>query len=421
MVSEENRPTEYRARLLGQIAHELTERLCRGEDPTAGEYIRQYPELAEDIRGLRAALMALRQPSTVVPQPRTAVATLPFPDAVDPSARSAVVSVIAPRPVGRHSLEIRALLHRRLLISALIGTAFVGIYLPTIVLPILFHSQGSAGAIGFGSGRMWLSLAVHSVVFGGALTVAVVLWSKPLLSVRTLRWTEAILWGIIAGLFAWPASELFYSGWVRTFAEYGEFGVTRLAGFTNVRFLSLIVAYGALIPNTWRRCLTVTTVMAAVPLTIAMFGGLMDEQIGSRAMRYFLVESVVWMSCAVAIAVFGSYRITKLQQQVYEARKLGPYQLKRRIGSGSMGEVYLAEHVLLLRPCAVKLIRPERAGNPDIVRRFLREVQVTATLTHPNTVQVFDYGQTEDGTLYYPIFPIWVEPGTDPDSDWCPS
>jgi serine/threonine-protein kinase len=66
-----------------------------------------------------------------------------------------------------------------------------------------------------------------------------------------------------------------------------------------------------------------------------------------------------------------------------------------------MGEVYLAEHVLLRRPCAVKLIRPERLGDPSILRRFLREVQVTATLTHPNTVQVFDYGQTGEGTLYY--------------------
>ncbi len=83
------------------------------------------------------------------------------------------------------------------------------------------------------------------------------------------------------------------------------------------------------------------------------------------------------------------------------ARKLGQYQLKRRLGQGGMGEVYLAEHMLLRRPCAVKIIRPEQAGDSRTLQRFLREVQAAATLTHPNTIQVFDYGQAADGTMFY--------------------
>ena len=66
-----------------------------------------------------------------------------------------------------------------------------------------------------------------------------------------------------------------------------------------------------------------------------------------------------------------------------------------------MGEVYLAEHRLLRRPCAVKLIRPERVGDPRNLGLFEREVQATAGLTHPNTVEVYDYGHAEDGTFYY--------------------
>jgi eukaryotic-like serine/threonine-protein kinase len=66
-----------------------------------------------------------------------------------------------------------------------------------------------------------------------------------------------------------------------------------------------------------------------------------------------------------------------------------------------MGEVYLAEHLLLRRPCAIKLIRIDRAGDAESLLRFEREAQATAALTHQNTVQVYDYGHTDDGTFYY--------------------
>jgi serine/threonine-protein kinase len=66
-----------------------------------------------------------------------------------------------------------------------------------------------------------------------------------------------------------------------------------------------------------------------------------------------------------------------------------------------MGEVHLAEHLLLKQPVAIKLIRPEQAGNPEALARFEREVRATARLTHWNTVQIYDYGFTDDGTFYY--------------------
>jgi eukaryotic-like serine/threonine-protein kinase len=66
-----------------------------------------------------------------------------------------------------------------------------------------------------------------------------------------------------------------------------------------------------------------------------------------------------------------------------------------------MGEVFLAEHELLKRPCAVKLIRPEVVFQAATIDRFEREVRINATLSHPNTVEIFDYGRTEDGTYYY--------------------
>jgi serine/threonine-protein kinase len=66
-----------------------------------------------------------------------------------------------------------------------------------------------------------------------------------------------------------------------------------------------------------------------------------------------------------------------------------------------MGDVYLAEHCLLKRPCAIKLIRPGSQTDPLALARFEREVRTTAKLTHWNTIGIFDYGRTEDGTFYY--------------------
>jgi serine/threonine-protein kinase len=97
----------------------------------------------------------------------------------------------------------------------------------------------------------------------------------------------------------------------------------------------------------------------------------------------------------------GAHMISRLRREVAEARQLGQYRLRRCIGSGGMGEVYLAEHQLLKRPCAVKLIRQDRVTDPKALARFEREVRLTAMLAHPNTVEIYDYGRTEDGTYYY--------------------
>ncbi len=66
-----------------------------------------------------------------------------------------------------------------------------------------------------------------------------------------------------------------------------------------------------------------------------------------------------------------------------------------------MGEVYLAEHQLLKRPCAIKLIRHDLVGNPRVFARFEREVRATARLSHWNTIEIFDYGRNDDGAFYY--------------------
>ena len=107
------------------------------------------------------------------------------------------------------------------------------------------------------------------------------------------------------------------------------------------------------------------------------------------------------MLVAAGLSVYGTHVINTLRTEAFEARQLNQYRLGRRIGTGGMGEVYLAEHRLLKRPCALKLIRPASAADPAALARFEREVRATARLSHPNTVEIYDYGQTEDGTFFY--------------------
>jgi serine/threonine-protein kinase len=103
----------------------------------------------------------------------------------------------------------------------------------------------------------------------------------------------------------------------------------------------------------------------------------------------------------MALAIYGSFLTNGLRTELQQARKLGQYRLVRKLGEGAMGEVYLAEHQLLKRPCAVKLIRPGADPDQIALARFEREVQSAARLAHPNTIEIYDYGRTDDGTFYY--------------------
>jgi serine/threonine protein kinase len=111
-------------------------------------------------------------------------------------------------------------------------------------------------------------------------------------------------------------------------------------------------------------------------------------------------------ACA-ALSTIPSRFLRHVGQKLRKARELGSYELVRLLGHGGMGEVWEAKHRLLARRAAVKLIRPEVIGASSeaeeklVIRRFEREAQATAALSSPHTIQLFDFGSTNQGVFYY--------------------
>jgi hypothetical protein len=170
------------------------------------------------------------------------------------------------------------------------------------------------------------------------------------------------------------------------------------------------------IPSTWKLTAALAVGIAPMLLTSLFFvhlhghdpahytasqldvGGL-HEPPATWAIRWTVIGAVWWLAAGLLSSV-TSRVFYGLRKEVRDARKLGQYTLVERLGEGGMGVVYRASHALLRRPTAIKLLPPDKLGE-ESVARFEREVQLTALLTHPNTVRIFDYGRTPDQVFYY--------------------
>ena len=166
----------------------------------------------------------------------------------------------------------------------------------------------------------------------------------------------------------------------------------------------LIVTFPAIVPNTPRKTLLAALAAASMdPLGLALTW--------ARGVAMPEASAFVWAHipnyiCAL-LAILPARVITRLGQQVTRARRLGSYQLGELLARGGMGEVYRARHRLLARPAAIKLIRPEvlGAGSPQaaqaLAERFRREARAAALLRSPHTIDLYDFGLADDGTMFY--------------------
>jgi serine/threonine-protein kinase len=236
---------------------------------------------------------------------------------------------------------------------------------------------------------------------------AALLYSQWEMSLRQLRGLEVGLFTIVA---MWFAADRYHFTWEA--ATDGDTAALIFAvAFSVMIYFAFLIAYAIFVPNTWRRALLATGIMALVPIAVIEALRVREFEAYSFVRETLTFAQMTSMGLMLVVGVFiatlGTHRINALRREVFEAKQLGQYQLTTKIGSGGMGEVWEAKHGLLARPAAIKLIRPEivDALNPDGAQgtfsSFEREAQATALLRSPHTVEVYDFGVTEDGTFYY--------------------
>jgi len=248
-------------------------------------------------------------------------------------------------------------------------------------------------------------IRVGLIAFYGAS--AALLYSQREMSLRQLRALEIGLFSIVA---LWFTADRYHFT-LEAATDRDAAAVIFAVAFSAMIYFSFLIAYAIFVPNTWKRALLATGLMALVPVAVIESLRIRQFEAYSFVRETLTFAQMTSMGLILLVGVFiatlGTHRINTLRREVFEAKQLGQYQLTRKLGSGGMGEVWEARHGLLARPAAIKLIRPEivDALNPESAQgtfsSFEQEARATALLRSTHTVEVYDFGVTEDGTFYY--------------------
>jgi len=240
-------------------------------------------------------------------------------------------------------------------------------------------------------------LIVRAVTFVLMATCFIVLRSRLTLSLAGLRGIEIAAITMIGG-----ASVVIDMRAILDAARLND--VARVVNAHNWNFFGwslIILVYGMFMPNTWRRAAAVLTPAACVPYAVLFAVCLWSEQATLILREQLAGLQMAAPAIALFASVYAAQMIHGVRQEAIRARRFAQYRLTRLIGAGGMGEVYEAEHLLLKRPCAIKLIRPGLHADPKALSRFEREVKATAKLSHWNTIEIYDYGRTSEAVFYY--------------------
>jgi serine/threonine protein kinase len=317
----------------------------------------------EEQKASAAGTERASNPETFIPAPR-----------VDTSDGSELAS------------ETRWLLQQRLSAASLVLVVGFGLFLARSFVLYQFES---------------LAVFFYAMLLVLLIVCTLVLSSRWQPTLRQLRDLEIILFALILMLFM--AAQ--YVVMLRGVREYDPERLARAVKSSTLWMVAFMFTYAIFIPNAWRRAARLIVPMALAPMTVPWILGAFHPELYQVAVKaaslQYMSEDGVFLVLGAFTAIFGTHTINTLRIEAYRARLLNQYRLGRRLGGGGMGEVYLAEHQLLKRPCAIKLIRSDLVGNQRIFARFEREVRATAQLSHWNTIEIFDFGRNVNGAFYY--------------------
>jgi serine/threonine-protein kinase len=322
---------------------------------------------------------------------------------------------LAVAPAGTQiAWDIGATLQNRLRIFALVGAAGFAAWFALGLLR--WHAEwmddpwsSITRPPGYGK-----ALPLFCIEGAGAL-----LLSTRRLSIRWLRLLEWLILGPAAIFFAdkdcmnlrrVPLDELTWN--VGTFANDAALG-----------WVILMIGYGVLIPNTWRRCAAAVSLMVLGALLPASVTLVAKEMPAVPAAQYLGIKTIA-LAFAAVIVTYGSHRIQLLQEKFEstfigglthagaweeppsaESRAApqiaGRYRVQGEVTRGGMGTIFKGYDADLGRDVAIKVLRQKHRTNAGLLHRFLEEARIAAQLQHPGVVPIYEVGQLADGRPYF--------------------
>ncbi len=249
-------------------------------------------------------------------------------------------------------------------------------------------------------------LAFHFLVLILLAALTGYLFTGRELSFRIARWIGVLTFGLPALLLAGK----YYTALLAAAQAENTAIMVVVMSTTVFGLFVLMVVYGIFIPNDWGRASLLVIPLAMIPIPANLLLRYrhpeLIEAIQSVTTFEHISILVVMLLIGALVSVYGAHTTHLARKELFEAKQLGHYRLTEKIGNGGMGEVWRAEHDLLARPAAVKLIRPEvlgetNGGSAVVLRRFEREARATAMLHSPHTIGIYDFGTTPDKTFYY--------------------